>query len=531
MTKTKMSKFLKILAGNLLIFLIPVMVPLFTYVKNYIETPLGVFFRAAIISIFLFNILLLVSFVIFQNASKTIFFSCIAFLLLSTYGVTYDLFAQNGHVLGHHKILALIYFVFVSGFIFLISKIRSFGTLNLAIKILCCVFIFFQIIRLLPLVFNEETGYNVNDYISYADQYQVATQKPDFIENETLPDVYYIILDSYARNDMIDQDFAFDNSYFTDNLEDLGFYVAECSRSNYMITRSSLSSSLNMSYLSDFIANAPKTLDKDVILATLIKNSTVFRQFDELGYETVAFESGYDFTEIKNFDVYLQTKKPVAFLGSIDPYEILLLKSSIFKIIYDTHIPFINNIFDKITFPHTNHVKLQLYMFDQLKQISIDPDPTFTFAHLTVPHTPFVFRADGSYTKDRRYFSGQHVTPVSNELFNEGYINQVQFVNNAILSTINEILGNSKTTPIIIIQGDHGAIIEHRFPILNAYLIPDVYNSNLYSSISPVNSFRLIFKDIYGLDLTLLEDNSYYANYETSYDWTMVSEEMPGCIK
>ncbi|MCM1565261.1 MAG: sulfatase-like hydrolase/transferase, partial [Dehalobacter sp.] len=263
----------------------------------------------------------------------------------------------------------------------------------------------------------------------------------------------------------------------------------------------------------------------------LIKNSVVFQQFKALGYKTIAFETGYDFTQIKNADLYLEPVKPSAFFGSIDPYEVLLLKSSIFKIIYDTHIPVVNQIFDQLTFPYTNHVQLQRFMFENLIKISGDLEPTFTFVHLTVPHTPFVFRADGSYTKDRRYFSGAFVTPISNELFVDGYLNQLQYVNTQILDTVQKILENSKTPPIIILQGDHGAIMEHRLPILNAYLVPNSIKDRYYSSISPVNSFRLIFQNVFGLNYPLLEDKSYYSKYETLFEWTLEPEKMDRCIK
>lgn len=168
-------------------------------------------------------------------------------------------------------------------------------------------------------------------------------------------------------------------------------------------------------------------------------------------------------------------------------------------------------------------------MFEELKVISTDPLPTFTFVHMTIPHTPFIFRADGSYTLDRRYFSGAYVSPISNELFTDGYINQVQFVNTKLVDAVTEILANSSTPPIIILQGDHSAIMEHRLAILNAYYLPGIDQSELYPAISPVNSFRLIFKQVFGLNYEMLEDASYFAPYESNYEWILQEEFMYGC--
>ena len=63
---------------------------------------------------------------------------------------------------------------------------------------------------------------------------------------EQLPDVYYIILDGYGRDDSLLEIYNYDNSSFLDNLSDLGFYTANCSRSNYAKTRLSLTSSLSV---------------------------------------------------------------------------------------------------------------------------------------------------------------------------------------------------------------------------------------------------------------------------------------------
>lgn len=523
--------FLTIKKNLLIVLIFPIIVPLFFYVRNYSETPIGVFFRASIISILFFLILLAFCTVVFRKANNILLFACIAFLLLYLYGSAYDALVNINHVLGHHKILALVYLVVLTGLALLIRKLKVPSSLILLVSFISVVFIVFQLVQLFPKIALAESEKSSGDNPAEAIGGQIAAQKADTISSEDLPDVYYVILDSYARNDMIEQDFSFDNSSFINSLEELGFYVADCSRANYMVTRSSLASSLNADYIQTILNNANVKEYRNDLQAELIKNSVVFQQFKALGYKTIAFETGYDFTQIKNADLYLEPVKPIAFFGSIDPYEVLLLKSSIFKILYDTHIPVVNKIFDQVTFPYTNHVKLQRFMFENLIKISSDQEPTFTFVHMTVPHTPFVFRADGSYTKDRRYFSGAFVTPVSNELFADGYLNQLQYVNTQILDSVQKILENSKTPPIIILQGDHGAIMEHRLPILNAYFVPNSIKTGLYSSISPVNSFRLIFQNVFGLNYPLLEDKSYFSKYETLFEWMLEPEEMNRCIK
>ena len=66
---------------------------------------------------------------------------------------------------------------------------------------------------------------------------------------QTPPDIYYFILDSYGRSDLLASNFKYDNSAFISDLEKMGFYVADCSQSNYPRTDVSLGSSLNLDYL------------------------------------------------------------------------------------------------------------------------------------------------------------------------------------------------------------------------------------------------------------------------------------------
>ena len=70
------------------------------------------------------------------------------------------------------------------------------------------------------------------------------------------PDIYYIILDAYGRNDVLGE---FDNADFLTDLERRGFFVATSATSNYRDTLQSLASSLNFAYLDVLGPRAPKT--------------------------------------------------------------------------------------------------------------------------------------------------------------------------------------------------------------------------------------------------------------------------------
>ncbi|HET6823073.1 MAG TPA: hypothetical protein VFH34_10510, partial [Anaerolineales bacterium] len=85
------------------------------------------------------------------------------------------------------------------------------------------------------------------------------------------------------------------------------------------------------------------------------------------------------------------------------------------------------------------------------------------------------------------------------------------------LTSIHAILDRSEQPPVILLMGDHGpppgrfATQEDRLKILNAYYVDDAVKEKLYDSISPVNSFRLILNEYFGMNYPLLEDTSYSA--------------------
>jgi len=55
-------------------------------------------------------------------------------------------------------------------------------------------------------------------------------------------------------------------------------------------------------------------------------------------------------------------------------------------------------------------------------------------------------------------------------------------------------------------------MIKERFSILNAYYLPNGGHDLLYDSITPVNTFRVIFNHYFGKDYGLLKDRSFYRN-------------------
>ena len=137
---------------------------------------------------------------------------------------------------------------------------------------------------------------------------------------------------------------------------------------------------------------------------------------------------------------------------------------------------------------------------------------------------PFVFTADGDIVDDPLFYNGKLSWPADDEHIRIGYTNEVQFIDRQMVQIFTTILSKSNTPPIVIIHGDHGLMGENRYEILNAYYLPGAGSKQLYPTISPVNSFRLIFDTYFGTQYGLVEDVSFSDKGE------IVSEASPGCL-
>jgi hypothetical protein len=96
------------------------------------------------------------------------------------------------------------------------------------------------------------------------------------------PDVYFLVVDGYARQDTLSKVYGLDNSPFLGFLRDHGFYVADAARSNYAQTGLSFSSSLNMNYLDPAVPDLPRPAEVLVDLIKLARSvdNSVARLYD-----------------------------------------------------------------------------------------------------------------------------------------------------------------------------------------------------------------------------------------------------------
>lgn len=342
------------------------------------------------------------------------------------------------------------------------------------------------------------------------------------VHSDSLPDIYYIILDSYGRGDILMDLYNTDISSFTTFLLNKGFYVAEKSHSNYLQSEESIASSLNMQYLD--ILTDMNTSSRQQLLE-LIWHSSVRNYLEKNGYLTISLASIDDYTDIKDTDLYFK-----GFMD-INPIEEMILSNSIISPlegVLNLDLPFQS---------YRTHYLWNKYTFNKLSEIPELQSPKFVFVHMVTPHPPFVFDQNGVAVTPKASFSRLDANgfPGTNEEFIQGYSQQVQYINKRFQDIIEEIFEKSLTSPIIILQGDHGPrrlfnwystennCYREAASILYAIYLPKGDYLNYYSSITPINTFRLIFNSYFGSNLPLLEDRIYFSNYLRPYDFVDIT--------
>jgi len=483
--------------------------------------------RSLFIVLFIAVLVWAVYYLTFRNLRLSALLCTLTLFLIFSYGHVYQLL--EGQELweldiGRHRYIAPIWLLIYLGGVWLILRLK--GHLEIITKYLN---IFFLIVIIFPIA--NIANYNIQQAKTDERQSNILddelfenVQKPD---TENLPDIYYIVLDEYTRGDLLKNVYDHNNEPFFEELEDMGFYVARCSQSNYPRTRLSMGSSLNLNY----VENLGFELDvdeKDMSwLGVLIEHSRTRKILEELGYSFIAFETGVPWADLTSADIFLES--PEAFdssaneLSGLNEFEHLLLESTIAKLISDgvTVLPWSSEKgLDAINQEHRERI---LYVLDELERIPNLPSPKFVHVHLLSPHFPVVFGPNGENVPTQ---------PKSYQAQLDGYRDQVEYLNSRLIPILEKIVNESDPSPIIILQGDHGPRRissppreEVRLKVLNALLLPEDARGNTYSTITPVNTFRVVFNSILGSDLPLLEDVSYWSTRQEPFKFTIVVDD------
>jgi hypothetical protein len=322
---------------------------------------------------------------------------------------------------------------------------------------------------------------------------------PTFVEmaGARRPDIYFIIFDEFAGFDVIREYWHYSRiDAFEKYLTDKGFYVATHSLSRTASTTYEVAARLNYEY--------PEDGQDRVYYSRLIAHNKVMQQLSDLGYTTVVFDgTGGSFAFPGKIPIdadyafeYVPGTGDQAGL-TVDEFAKLVFDRTMLWAATDAN----NALYGPALARFRNNI---LYTIEKVPALADIPSPKFVYAHIMLPHVPFVFDENGNPNDAKDLYNWNY------------YLGSYIFATKEAQRLIDGILlaSDPENPPVIILQSDHGArnmltedpnsVILSDYPanfkyhILNAILLPGSDYSQLTPDFAPINTFPLVLNLYFG---------------------------------
>ncbi len=508
---------------------------LFNYIKDYFSKPIYPYLFAVFPIVFIFSnnldelylyqivlpitLSLFATIIVFfglkiilHDSYKAAVLTSLALIIFFSYGHIFTLiegYKVLGFQVGRNKyLLPFVSLIFISGFLVLRKTKLDLTKFNKLLNLI--------VIVLLLISLTKIGAFAVSNNLKIFEKSSTEMQNPNVntAKSEKLPDIYYIILDGYARKSTLKSVHKYDNSEFLNYLKKKGFYVSRKSQSNYSLTLLSLCSSLNMEYINTLVEKPITDSKKRDEAIEMIRNNEVSKFLKSKGYKFINIGTGWGATD-KN-----------RYANEVHHYR---QRNELTKLLYETTLLI---ALERFQLGDADSI---LFAFEKLKEIPELSGPTFTFAHIVSPHPPYLFDRNGN--KRENYHKGFDTPKAWEE--RDKYVDQLIFINTKTKEIVENILDKSENEPIIIIQGDHGTgstgntplekvsdeTFDERMDIFNSYYLPGKGKTILYDTITPVNSFRKILNYYFDEDYEILDDKSYYSQYRSYFEFIVTPNE------
>jgi hypothetical protein len=331
------------------------------------------------------------------------------------------------------------------------------------------------------------------------------------------PDIYFIVLDGYARADILREYYGFDNTPFLNELRELGFQVSDASRANFAWTFLSLGSALNLDYVQPLLGERLDRESRDrKEIYRLLRDNRASHFLKQRGYRTVHLQSTWGGTGTN------------AFADEFIPCQTGMFGTEYLRAVADAS--WLRAFSSKLSLDVANcHLKNFETLADQAKSAS----PKFVFAHFLPPHHPYLFDREGHILR-RATVSDQFEFQKRLWEDRDSYVDQLIFVNRRIAEVVGRILKDSSHPPVIMLLSDHGPNLKDgimvpeerriRFANLTAMFLPSAPSDFLPSDATPVNHLRRVFNLYFGARLAILPDRFFASSYQRPFDLQEVGD-------
>jgi hypothetical protein len=376
--------------------------------------------------------------------------------------------------------------------------------------------VFSVVMLVFPVTQLAYAGLRTDDSPGYPQRVDAATE-----QKQVLPHVFVVVLDEYARADILRERFGFDNSAFLAALRQRGFTVAARSRSNYTQTQLSMLSLFSMQHLE---GTADGHADAVAMLHEKLARAPVWEIFSRMGYRTVVSDS-YPFMIKRDADVVLA--------GTVSErlfVDLFLQGSSWFmmgKLLRWLGLP-------ADAMSKEDWMRQLQQNLDYVEEFAVSEQPVFMFSHIICPHVPLVLGLPDTVDAEQLYRSDDAIPQGT---YRELYPLQVQALNTRVLNMIDGVL--STTRPVIILLlSDHGSRLQYaphtitgtdydeRTAILFAAYTGEDAASVLPDDITLVNVFPLILNTFFDGEWPLQPNTLHYSTHDNPLDLLDVTREV-----
>jgi len=338
-----------------------------------------------------------------------------------------------------------------------------------------------------------------------------------------LPNVYFIIIDAYAREDALNKYAGMDNSEFIGQLNSLGFQTLTHARSNYMKTHMSIPSTFAMDYL--FLPGETKVQRWNDIWNMMKGDNAVVRKFRQLGYRYV-FAGGAQWCSSRTD-------------GCIKPTGIW--SRATWQLAHNTPIPgMLSYVFPGLY----RTIFSEQWRFDiadvtaQIGNIirSTPRKPLFFLYHEMAVH-------DSIYNSDctlRHDLGAEQIDKIDDaermSASTRAYSETIDCVNSKLKALLDRLLDYDPDA-LVVLTSDHGSAfsphgkietgasawtgpeyVDERTAILSSWRLPINCKNDLPNDLSLVNNFRLIFSCITGHRSEMLPNRFFAHDYAPSLE-------------
>lgn len=375
--------------------------------------------------------------------------------------------------------------------------------------------VFFLIAAVLPSIryFWFEASEALSDFSSHSTNVTVVESR-----FESKPDVYFLVMDNYARSDFLQRYFDHDNTSFLNALRKRGFTVNYGFNSNYPTTFLSLASTFEM----DYAATPDVTFsNRDLFVEAIVGGSLVHETFRSEGYKIAHGSYKVTGAGCQGNEDYCLDKGLASRFGEIE-YGLLSLTP-------------IAALLGKIQLYGLPPQTLDQYI-EQVSNVPLE-ESVFYFIHSNPPHPPFYLTeqcVDGPISATDALEGDQDMK--------QAYTLSVDCAGRGAIRFIDHVLARDPDA-VIVLQSDHGSSLtvdwsalatewttdqlEERLAALSAIRAPERCNKLVADMKSSINTFRVVFGCLENRDPELLKDRYFVNTYENVSDFGRVREVFP----